>query len=106
MLDAELGPAWGRTPCRRSVGEDDRVLEDVVAVVAGVGMVAYAIWRWRTPGDRGTAAAWRLFGSKYEERPETGLDWADRKVRQSAIPALAGAALAVGGLVRIVSSLV
>lgn len=82
------------------------MLGDVVAVVAGVGMVALAVWRWRTPGDRGTAAAWRLFGSKYEERPESGLDWADRKVRQSAIPALAGAALAVGGIARIVANLV
>ena len=82
------------------------MLEGLVAVLAGVGIVVYAVWRWRTPWERGTAAAWRLRGSKYEERPESGFEWTDRKVRQSAIPALAGAVLAVAGVARIVSNLV
>ena len=88
-----------------SVREDRGVAEAVISVGVGLVAVAFAIWRWRTPPEPGTGAAWRLFGARYDERPESGFGYLDRKIRQSALVALCGSLLIVGGISKIVSEL-
>jgi hypothetical protein len=82
------------------------VKENLLPIAVGVLLASYGLWRWRTPPNTGTAASWRLFGAKYEERPETQLERADRKIRQGALAVVAGTAFAIAGVIGIISDLI